>query len=851
MKTPGATLPARSCRALLLLALALPWTQAAAKSPLEEAQALQQQGKLKEARNQFHAAAETFRVSADQRNLAAALSAAADISVSLGEYPEAIRDAQQSVTLRQALHDDAGLAIDFNTIGMANQYLGNYQTAIENYQEALKINRRLGNVVGEVGRLNNIGNIHFFRGRYMDALEVYESALALVNANAGQSWNAWGRKLMIANIAAVYQRIGLDEQALQLYQQISGRPQDMPAAEYAQALLNEGISYRRLGDPVKALELYHLSQAVGRTARNSDGEINALRNIGIVKAMDLNDLPGALQAFAEALRLSRQSSNYRGLVQADLYLGEVLRRLHRFGEATGHLQEAVSTAQTAGLVEEQWKALYSLGRIAEETGLPSSSSNAALEDYRQAIALIESVRAGIRLTSLRTDFLADKRDVYDSLIGLELRQGSPSVDELFHWMERSRARTLQDRVAARTPLIEPRLQEIQAHLPRDTVLVEFWMGNHDSMAVWATASASGLVRYSANEIRKNAAQLLAAIQKNGDDWKPFSRELGEGILAGIPLRSHMIVVQDGPLNIPFEVLSAPGSDKLLIEQADVSYLPSARLVAMPGPAGKGWLLPWRRQLVAFGDPPVSSTDALAQKEQWQPLPASADEVRAIARIIAGRAETHLGADARKAYLLDHRIDGVSLLHLSTHAVVDQEHPDRSRILLASDSPGNAGYLFQDEVGNLDLKNVDLVTLSACDTARGRMVGGEGIQAFSQSFLAAGASATITSMWKVADEPTAGLMNQFYYSLARGAPKAEALRAAKLRLLRSNSALSSPRYWAAFILTGDGWHPTTRVIPWSAILILLAAILVVISLSLWRLVSVKAAKKEPRKALQIG
>src|SRR5215470_10764688 len=191
MKIPGMTPSTRGCRALLLLALALPWMQAAAKSPLEEAQVLQQQGKLKEARNQFHAAAEAFRVAGNQGNLAAALSSAADISVSLGDYPEAIRDAEQSIKLRQSLHDDAGLAVDFNTIGLANQYLGNYPAAIENYQEALKINRMLGNVVGEVGRLNNIGNIHYFQARYMDALEVYESALALVNANARQSWNAW------------------------------------------------------------------------------------------------------------------------------------------------------------------------------------------------------------------------------------------------------------------------------------------------------------------------------------------------------------------------------------------------------------------------------------------------------------------------------------------------------------------------------------------------------------------------------------------------------------------------------------------------------------------------------------
>jgi CHAT domain-containing protein len=311
----------------------------------------------------------------------------------------------------------------------------------------------------------------------------------------------------------------------------------------------------------------------------------------------------------------------------------------------------------------------------------------------------------------------------------------------------------------------------------------------------------------------------------------------------------MIVVQDGALSTPMEVLAVPGSDGLLIERGDVSYLPSARLVAIPDTRSRRWLLPWNRQLIAFGDPPVSSTDALAQREQWQPLPASADEVRSIGRIVPGRAEIHLGPDARKAYLLDRRLEGAPLLHLSTHALVDPERPDRSRILLASDSPASADYLFQDEVGNLDLKNVGLVTLSACDTARGKMVSGEGLQAFSQSFLAAGASATVTSMWKVADEPTASFMKQVYYSLAQGAPKAEALRAAKVTFLRSNSTLSSPRYWAAFVLTGDGWNPTTRVIPWSTVLVAAAAVLVAISLVLWRIVSARAGTIQRHKAAQ--
>jgi tetratricopeptide (TPR) repeat protein len=831
---------------LLVLAFAMAGSLAAEKSPLDEALALERSGKLKEARNQYHVAADAFRASGDQHNLAIALSSAGWISISLGDYQGAIRDVEQAIKVRQALHEDSGLGAGFNMIGLAYQYLGDYPAALAHYQEALKFDRKLGDLMGEVRRLNNIGNINYFQGRYMTALESYQSALQLVNANASQSWNAWGRRLTTANIATLYQRLGLEEQALELYQQISGKPKEMPASEYAQTLLNEGILYRHLGDPVKALEVYHTSQAVFRTGRYSDGEISTLRNIGIVKAMDLDDLAGAIQAFTAALELSRQSSNNRGVVQANLYLGEVLRRLHRYKEATSHLQAALEAAQAAGLVEEHWKALYARGRIEEQAG----SFQTALEDYHAAISIIESVRADIRATSLRNDFLADKRDVYDSLIAFELRQPQPRVDELFHWMERSRARTLQDRVVARTPLIEPRLPLVQAHLPPDTVLIELWLGTQNSTAVWITAAASGIVRYGpGNDLRVHITQLLAAMQMPGDEWKQPSRELGATILAGIPLERHMIVVQDGPLNMPVEVLGIPGSDGLLIEQCDVSYLPSARLIAMPDTRSHRWLLPWSRQLVALGDPPVSPTDTLAQKEQWQPLPASADEVRGIARIIQGRAETHLGADARKTYLLDRRLEGLPLLHLSTHALVDPERPDRSRILLASSSPPNADYLFQYEVENLDLKNVGLVTVSACDTARGKAAGGEGVQGFTQSFLAAGASATITSLWKVADEPTASFMKKFYYALAQGEPKAEALRVAKLSFLRSNSALSSPRYWAAFVLTGDGWTATIRVISWSALLVAGAAALGVITLILWGLAAIRAALRERRKVLR--
>lgn len=816
-----------------------------ADSSLQTAVSLEKEGKLKQALDLYRSAAEQFRASGDQHNLAVALSAAGYVSVSLGDYAEAIREAEEAVKLRQALHENAKMGTDFNTIGLAYLYQGNYAAALENYQNALKFDQMQGDAAGQVTRLNNIGNIYYYyQSRYMQALESYQQALKVVNANSRQSWNSWGRKLTAGNIATLYQRLGLEERALELYQQTAGRPESMEPSEYAQLLLNEGVLYRHMGDPVKALEIYKTSQALFRKSQHSDGEIGALRDIGIVKAMDLGDLQGALASFRSALELAQASSNGRGIVQANLYLGEVLRRLGRYKEGSSHLETALEGAQRAGLVEEQWKSLYALGRIAEQDGHFES----ALNDYRHAISIIESLRAGLRIP-LRSDFLADKRDVYDSLIALEVQQPKTSADELFQWMERSRARTLLDRMAARTPLTEASLKVVQSHLSADTVLVEFWVGSQSALALWITQNENGTVKYaSADTLRLESGNLLRSLQPGGDEWRDISRELGTAILTGIPLRRHVILLPDGPLHIPFEVLAVPETGNLLVEKSDISYLPSARFLTMPKKSGRRWLFPWERELVAIGDPPVLSSDALAEAELWQPLPASADEMRSIASIIPGKAKIHLGADARKSYLLDHHVEDLPLLHLSTHAVVDNEFPERSRILLAPDSPTSAesaDYLFQDEVSSLDLKNVGLVTVSACDTARGKMVRGEGIQAFSQSFLAAGASATITSMWRVADTPTASFMKQFYYSLGRGVSKAEALQAAKLRFLNSNSELSSPRYWAAFILYGKGWEPTIPVISWSVILFVIGVVLALIGLALWRLFIFRAEKIKQR------
>ncbi len=745
-------------------------------------------------------ASKEFRASGDRPNLVRALGIAADISVSLGHYADAVNEATEVLNLRAALRDQAKIGDDYNTLGLAHQYLGEYPAALHNYRKAFDADRAQGDVEGEVTRLNNIGNVLYFQGHYSDALAAYQDAMQRLSDLTAATWYSAKRELTIANLAALFQRLGQEPRALDYYRQLADAPRSMASSEQAQLLLNQGVLYRRLGDPVKALELYRSAQTLFATDRHRDGEIGALRNIGIVLALDLNDIPHALDAFSRAAELARQSSNTRGLVQARLYRGELLRRLLRIEEAQTDLRAALRDAQSSGLIEEQWKALYALGKM--------EGTEAAADDYRQAISIIESVRSGLRLTALRNDFLADKRDVYDSLIDLRLHDPKATPHEIFNWMERSRARTLLDRLRARVPLLDPQLEAVQSRLAAGTVLVEFWLGADHAAALWITNTGAGLVRYGdAVQFRTDASA-----------WS-------DRIFRDIPLADHLIVVPDGMLSsIPFETLHTPRSSTLLIEKCDVSYLPSARFLAPD--SHRRWLAPWATEIVILADPPVSSS---LFGEAWEPLPASAGEARAIAQLMPGRAQIYLDDDAQKRYLISAAARGVPLMHLATHAMIDTENPDRSRILLAHD------YLFQEEAYDLDLTRVDLVALSACDTARGKFVSGEGMQAFSQAFLAAGASSTVTTLWRVADQPTADFMKQFYYELAQGQSKASALRLAKLRFLRSNSGLSDSRYWAAFVLTGDGSAPVPRAIPWSFCMTAAAFVILIVTwiFTAWR------------------
>ena len=312
--------------------------------------------------------------------------------------------------------------------------------------------------------------MYFFQGKYLDALQSYQLALRRVEETAAEPWNPSRRQLVLANLAILYQQLGQYQKSLEYYQLAQSAGAALPPAEYAQLLSNAGTIYRRLGDPVKALRTYQAAQALFAREQLSAGQIHVLQNIGIAYALDLHDMPRALDAFAQALQLAEATSNRRETVLAHLFRGEALYRMDRIAEAGRDFDLALDGARQIGAVEEQWTAQYGLGRVYRRNGEDAR----ALEILRQAIAGIESVRTALGTASLKTEFLANKRDVYDAAIDILLQTAAATPAQLFDLFERARSRNLQDALRNRMSL--PAFQKLQRRLDPHSLLVEYWIG---------------------------------------------------------------------------------------------------------------------------------------------------------------------------------------------------------------------------------------------------------------------------------------------------------------------------------------------------------------------------------------
>jgi CHAT domain-containing protein len=331
------------------------------------------------------------------------------------------------------------------------------------------------------------------------------------------------------------------------------------------------------------------------------------------------------------------------------------------------------------------------------------------------------------------------------------------------------------------------------------------------------------------------SRFLALIE-TGEDPTGLSRQLGRilldpalNALASSRLAiTRAIIVPNGPLyDVPFDALRL-ADGRFAVEHFAVSRTPSGSAMAALRARGV------RRQhndatplrLLAMGDPAPATASSvrtagdtagddignigdaddtmeleparlsLADVARLPKLSGATREVQRVAAY-APDADVRLHSEATALWLQQQPLRQYRVLHFATHALVDERSDARTALVLAP-ADGNDGLMSPGDVAALSL-DADLVVLSACRTAGGVVVDGEGVQGLTSSFLEAGARSVVATQWRIDDDATVQLVVTLYAGLARGLPVTEALRQAKLDAIRRGAPLQE---WAALTVVGD-------------------------------------------------
>lgn len=344
-------------------------------------------------------------------------------------------------------------------------------------------------------------------------------------------------------------------------------------------------------------------------------------------------------------------------------------------------------------------------------------------------------------------------------------------------------------------------------MPKPAGRTGSWAG---SWLVVITRGGARAVRIPDRDELDPAVQLFLGLVERRDGSEAAAADklytwlLREGLAGLDPGVRRLVIVPDGPLfHVPFGVLR-PGKERTPLAAAyQIAVVPSASLWLRWQAAGRR---KHRLPVLALADPalPDATREAATRGAgifstglRLGRLPRARDEARAVAGHLGG-ARLFEGSEATERLLKTEPLGDYAMLHLAAHAVVDESHPHRSAVVLAAGADGEDGLLQPPEIAALDLDGV-VVILSACSSARGEILEGEGAMSLARSFFQAGARAVLGNLWPLRDDEAAALVDDFSAHLAEGLSLGAALEATQSDWIRAGKPAAA---WAGLLLQGD-------------------------------------------------
>jgi len=741
----------------------------------------------------------------------------------LGEPQKALDNFQQSLSFSQTVGDSESVALALNNIGFEYMALGEMEKALDFLHRALTIRHNLKDQRREAQTLTGIGSVHSKMGETETALHYYQEALPLARAVSDRE----GEADVLIDMGDVTLELEGPQKALDFYNQALALYQSVGNIDSEAGARNSlGSAYLQLGEGQKSLE--YLNQALQQTESTGDQSQEAMVLYELARAeQKANHLTQALARVTAALDLTE---HFRGALSgSDIrtsYLASVreryelqvalLMQLHHQRPAEGFAAKALEASERA-------RARGLLDLLTESHADIRQGVEPAMLERERSLQEALRAKAGYRIQLLSQKHTEQQAGDLEK----EINTLTTEYEET--------ERQIRERSPRYASLTQPQpltLAEIQHLLDPNTALLEYWLGEEGSF-LWVVTGDS-LESYSLPkraEIEAAARQAYTELSVNNPETGgKFTAALSRVLLRGVEhslLRKRLVIVAEGAVQyIPFAALRTPQGIPL-ISGHEIVNLPSASTLAVLRREMEGRNAA-PRQVAVLADPvfnrndprvtggsapatPQEGTDTLVRSAKesgllsLDRLPATRLEAEAIVAQ-AGKDSSlqALDFDASRQAATSPELGQYRIVHIASHTLLNSRHPELSDIILSLvDQQGRPqdGFLQSHEIFNLKL-NADLVVLSACETALGKEVQGEGLIGLTRAFMYAGAPRVVASLWRVPDRATAELMKQFYAAmLGEGLPPAAALRKAQLTLSKERR-WSAPYYWAAFTLQGE-------------------------------------------------
>jgi CHAT domain-containing protein/tetratricopeptide (TPR) repeat protein len=652
-------------------------------------------------------------------------------------------------------------------------------------RNALKIARAQHQRFLEASALSNLGVFELRQQHCADAVEHFDAALAI----ARDLHNRTLFQRIAGNAGWCYYKLGDFDRALESFTQAEKTAAGLGVAQDQVVwLTNIGSIHYEHHNSVEATNYYQRALTIARNTENKSQIAVCLNNLSAT-ALETKHFDEAEKYNNEALALKRaigdtSSEQYSLLNQARIAAGRL-----QFADATRLLKDIIArSGEDASL---RWEAESELAI----TYAAQNNNAAAEKQFRTALTTIDKARAALSKEEHRLSFLGSAERFYNDYIDFLISRGH--TREALGVAEHSRARTLAEGLKIPVAgVLNANFSPEQTARKLNSVILAYWLKPGQSYLWTVTPSRVVLSNLPPADQIDFEIQSYRKALLGPRDVKETTNAAGTKLydMLVAPAQnliapgSRVIVIADRALNLlNFETVLAPKPQvHYWIEDAVISNASSIALLARTTQRK----LTTNKKLLLIGDPIYTGTDFPELKQAKLELQDVANHFPANQREVLERAAATPAAYAAS------NAGNYTFVHFVAHGTASRTSPLDSSIILSRQS--DAYKLYARDIMKQPLR-AELVTISACYGAGNRAYSGEGLVGLSWAFLRAGAHNVVAALWEVSDTSTPELMDAMYAGLQSGNDPATALRAAKLKMLRSGSIYRRPFYWGAFQL----------------------------------------------------